>query len=83
MSLISSIAIYFVIWWLVLFVVLPFGVTGHEESDDLAPGADRGAPRQPLLVKKALATTVLAGIVFAAVYVYFGVLDLTLEDLIW
>ncbi len=82
MSLLSSVAIYFVIWWLMLFLVLPFGVKSEDATDDLTPGADRGAPSQPLLVRKALATTVLAAIVFAGVYVYFGVLNLTLEDLI-
>jgi predicted secreted protein len=82
MSLLSSVAIFFVIWWLVLFVVLPFGVTSRDGTDDLTPGADPGAPLQPLLVRKALATTVLAAIVFAGVYLYFGVFKLTLEDLI-
>ena len=82
MSLVSSVAIYFVIWWLVLFLVLPFGVAGQNETGELTPGADPGAPQQPLLVKKALATTVIAAIVFAGVYIYFGVLGLTLEDLI-
>ena len=27
-----SLAIYFVIWWVVLFAVLPFGVTGQREA---------------------------------------------------
>lgn len=82
MSLVSSVAIYFVIWWLVLFVVLPFGVQSQDETQNGVPGADRGAPQQPLLVRKALATTVLAAIIFAGVYFYFGYLELTLEDLI-
>jgi predicted secreted protein len=82
MTLVSSIAIYFVIWWLVLFVVLPFGVQSQDASDQGVPGADRGAPQQPLLLRKALATTLLSAIIFAGVYFYFGYLDMTLEDLI-
>ncbi len=82
MSPLSSVAIYFVIWWLVLFAVLPFGVRGQHEANDIMPGTDHGAPQQPLLLKKAAATTLIAGIIFAGVYLYFGVLDLTLEDLI-
>ena len=82
MSLLSSVAIYFVIWWLVLFVVLPFGVRSQAEMEDVAPGTDRGAPHQPGLVRKAIATTLLAGVVFACVYLYFGVFGLSIEDLV-
>ncbi len=82
MSLVSSIAIYFVIWWLVLFIVLPFGVRSQHEAGDVAVGSDLGAPHQPLLVKKAIATTILAAVIFSAVYLYFGTFQMTLEDLI-
>jgi predicted secreted protein len=82
MSLVSSVAIYFVIWWLVLFAVLPFGVRSQHEAGELTFGSDHGAPHQPLLVKKAAATTVIAAIIFAAIYLYFGVFQLSLEDLI-
>ena len=82
MSLVSAVAIYFVIWWLVLFVVLPFGVTSQHEADEMALGTDPGAPAEPLLLKKAIATTVLAAIIFAGVYLYFGTFGMTLEDLI-
>ena len=82
MSLVSSLAIYFVIWWLVLFAVLPFGVRSQHEADDVTLGTDHGAPHQPLLVKKAAVTTIIAAVVFAGVYLYFGYLGMTLEDLI-
>ena len=37
-------AIYFVLWWVMLFVTLPFGVRSqHEEGGDLQ-GTDPGAP---------------------------------------
>jgi predicted secreted protein len=82
MSLVSALAIYFVIWWICLFVVLPFGVRSQVEADDVTFGTERGAPHQPFLVRKAIATTLLSALVFAAVYIYFGILGLTLEDLI-
>jgi predicted secreted protein len=65
MSLISSIAIYFIIWWLVLFTTLPFGVRRQETVE---PGNDPGAPEKPLLLRKLIATTVIAAIIFAGVY---------------
>lgn len=81
MSLISSIAIYFVLWWLCLFIVLPFGVRNQHESGDVTLGTEHGAPDKPQLARKVLITTLLAAIIFAGVYVYFGVYNLTLIDL--
>jgi predicted secreted protein len=81
MSLLPSIAIFFVIWWLCLFVVLPFGVKSQHEAGEIAPGTEAGAPHRPHLVRRAAATTVLAAIIFAAVYLYFDVYGKTLEDL--
>jgi predicted secreted protein len=65
MNPISAIAIYFVIWWLVLFIILPFGVrNAHETGGTVEEGNDAGAPVNPRLVRKAIQTTVLATIVF-------------------
>ena len=82
MSLLPSIAIYFVIWWLCLFLVLPFGVRSQHEGEEIAPGTEAGAPINPYLLRRVAATTILAGIIFAGVYLYFGVYDMTLEDLL-
>jgi predicted secreted protein len=72
MSLPLGIATYFTTWWVVLFAVLPFGVRSASEADvaDLPRGADPGAPLLPNLGKKALWTTLVSGIVFAALDAY-------------
>ena len=57
-------AIFFIVWWLVLFMVLPFGVRKVENPE---PGHERGAPAKPMLVRKAIITTVLAAVVTAIV----------------
>jgi predicted secreted protein len=83
MGLFPSIAVFFVIWWLCLFVVLPFGVRSqHEMNEVVAPGTDAGAPHRPYLIRKALVTTILAAIIFAGVHVYFNVYHFSLETLI-
>ncbi len=82
MGLFPSIAVYFVIWWLCLFLTLPFGVKSQHETDEVAPGTEAGAPVKPRLLVKALATTVLATIIFSGFYIYFNVYHLTLEDLV-
>jgi predicted secreted protein len=65
----SMIAIYFIIWWLSLFVVLPFGIQNAAETGDAVDeGNDAGAPIVHGLAWKALITTVIASIAFAIVY---------------
>jgi predicted secreted protein len=64
MSWVSLVAIYFVTWWMVLFVVLPFGVRNSAEAGTaVADGHDAGAPLQPQLLRKAKITTVLSAVV--------------------
>lgn len=61
-------AVYFVLWWITLFAVLPWGVKSQDEEGDISPGSEPGAPTRPLLLRKLLATTVVAGIVFGVGY---------------
>ena len=68
MPLSLSLAIYFIIWWLVLFTVLPIGVTTQAEHGEVVPGSAESAPIQPRLLFKALLTTAIATVVFAVVY---------------
>jgi predicted secreted protein len=81
-SPVSALAIYFIIWWLCLFVVLPFGIKSQHETNHVAPGTEHGAPQQPLLLRKALATTLLSALIFMGVYLYFGVYEMSLQDLL-
>jgi predicted secreted protein len=71
MAISTAIAIYFLVWWIVLFAVLPWGVRNQEESGDITPGTDPGAPAVHTVWKKLLWTTIVASLVFgilAAVY---------------
>jgi predicted secreted protein len=69
MKIASALAIYFVIWWTVLFAVLPFGVRNSAEAGEVVEqGHEAGAPVAHGLGKKALITTVIAALVFAVVY---------------
>lgn len=69
MNLASALAIYFIIWWLVLFLVLPFGIrNAHETGETVEEGHEPGAPVNPRLVHKVFITTILASLIFAAFY---------------
>ena len=67
-----AIAVYFTTWWTVLFAILPFGVKSQHEAGagDLPPGADAGAPVAPMLLRKALWTTAVSAVIFAALDAY-------------
>jgi predicted secreted protein len=82
MSIATGLAIYFIIWWMVLFAVLPFGVRSQQESGDVTPGSDPGAPVLPQLARKLVWTTVVAGVVFALGYVIYAYRLIALDDLV-
>ena len=54
MSVSFAIAIYFVIWWTVLFAVLPIGVRTQGEDGAVVPGTPESAPTRPRLVRVVL-----------------------------
>ena len=68
----TGLAVYFVIWWLVLFLTLPFGVRSQHEDGDSAPGTDPGAPILARMGRKLLMTTLISGVIFAiAMWAYY------------
>jgi predicted secreted protein len=60
----TGLAIYFVIWWIVLFAILPIRVRSQAEAGDVVPGTEASAPERPRLLLKAGLTTIVAGVVF-------------------
>ena len=68
MSPITAAAVYFIIWWLTLFLVLPIGVRSQTEDGKVAAGTDPGAPVRSRILLKLFANTILAGIVFGLVW---------------
>ncbi|HEX6980520.1 MAG TPA: DUF1467 family protein [Alphaproteobacteria bacterium] len=65
MSLATGIAVYVVVWWIVLFAVLPWGV---RSPDQPVRGHAESAPENPRLLLKAVVTTLIAGIVWFGIY---------------
>jgi predicted secreted protein len=74
----TAFAIYFVIWWVTLFLALPFGIRSQHEDGAGAPGTDPGAPIMsrmgPRLFWNTVASAVIFAIAAAAYYAgYFNV----------
>ncbi|WP_024506894.1 DUF1467 family protein [Bradyrhizobium sp. ARR65] len=63
-TLSTAFAIYFVIWWVTLFLTLPFGVRSQHEDGVGAPGTDPGAPIASRMGIKLIWNTVISAVVF-------------------
>ncbi len=70
MSPVLGTAIYAILWWVVFFAVLPWGVRGQHEDGvaATAPGSDPGAPVRPMVWRKAGVTTLIAGLLWLGVF---------------
>ncbi|WP_342108897.1 DUF1467 family protein [Methylobacterium sp. SI9] len=60
----GAIALYFVVWWTLLFAVLPLRNQPETRPTHVVPGQDPGAPAAPRLREKAIWTTLVAGAAF-------------------
>ncbi|TQV79113.1 DUF1467 family protein [Denitrobaculum tricleocarpae] len=65
MNWFTGILVYIIVWWVMLFAVLPWGVRKVENPEE---GHEVGAPANPMLGRKALITTGLAAVVWVAIY---------------
>lgn len=72
MGILLTIGLYFVIWWVVLFAILPFGVRSQEEMDNIAPGTEPAAPTHPLLLYKVIATSIVTLIIIGIVHLVYN-----------
>ena len=69
MSITGSIIVYVMIWWVVFFSVLPFGIKSNKEIfKNTIEGNDPGAPKNPKIAKKFLITTIITSILFIVIY---------------
>ena len=61
----TTLAVYFTVWWTVLFAVLPWGAGAPAEIE---PGMATSAPAKPRLALKFAITSVLALVITAAIW---------------
>jgi predicted secreted protein len=67
MSWATGVMVYLVIWWTILFAVLPLGVRRVENP---GWGQERGAPERPQLLRKALITSIVAAVLWIGFYLF-------------
>ena len=65
MSWATGLMVYLVIWWTMLFTVLPLGVRRVQNP---GRGQDPGAPERPQLLRKAIITSLVAAVLWLGFY---------------
>ena len=81
MNWVSMVALFFVIWWLVLFAILPFGLKTQDEEDDVTLGTVSSAPRGPHMLRAVLWTTLVTAIIVGGFYGLTNVLGFGFDDI--
>ena len=70
MDPVGALVVFVITWWLSFFCVLPIGVQGQFEDDgEVVEGTEEGAPKEPMLKKKAIWATI--GAVILTVLAHF------------
>ncbi len=80
-SISTAFAIYFVLWWVVLFLTLPFGVRSQHEDGEGAPGTDPGAPIVTRMGNKLIWTTLISAVIFGLAMLAYQAGYLNIERL--
>ncbi len=83
MSIVSALVLYAVIWFLVLFIVLPIRLETQGDRGEVVPGTHAGAPANLQMGKKAKLVTLIAAVIWVLIagVILSGVI--TVEDLDW
>ena len=69
MGIAGSIILFLLIWWLLLFIVLPLNISDTAEKI-VEGGNDTGAPSNPQIFKKFLITTIISIIIWSIMYMF-------------
>ena len=75
MTWVSIFAVFFIIWWVVLFATLPFSLRTQAEEGEVTLGTVESAPARPHMLRAVIRTTVVTIVIFGIYWVathYFG-----------
>ncbi|MBW9087971.1 DUF1467 family protein [Rhizobium wenxiniae] len=75
MPILTIAAIYFILWWTVLFIVLPLGYRSQHEEGEVTLGTVESAPAKFRGGRVILLTTLISAAIYLAYHlasVYFG-----------
>lgn len=68
-GIVNGVVVFLIVWWLVIFMMLPIGVRSQEEEGDVLEGSEPGAPVAPQLKQKAWWTTIITSGIWIIYYI--------------
>ena len=80
MNVVTGIVLYAIIWFVTLFVILPFRMKSQSEEGNVVPGTPGSAPAEPALRKRFLITTLVAAILWGGVAAIILTEAISIED---
>jgi predicted secreted protein len=84
MTIGAALVLFAVVWFMILFIVLPLYQPSQAEDGDVVPGTSPSAPANPQLVKRAVIVTGLSVIVWAIIVAIITTGAISLESMnIW
>lgn len=81
MSWISFAALFFVVWWTVIFATLPFSLRTQDDDEEVTLGTVSSAPRGPHMWRVALRTTVVTALIMGTLYLIVNVWGFGFNDI--
>lgn len=81
MSWVLAVAVFFIVWWVTLFAVLPFSLRTQHEDGDVTLGTVKSAPRGPHVFRAMVRTTIITIVLFAIWYIAVDIYGFGFEDI--
>ncbi len=83
MTITAAIVLFAVTWFMVFFIVLPLRLTTQGDAGVVVPGTPKGAPLNEIVARKAKITTLVAIVVWAALYLVITSGLISVRDFDW
>ncbi|MBI1620606.1 DUF1467 family protein [Aquamicrobium zhengzhouense] len=81
MNWLSIAASYFILWWVVLFAMLPFGLRTQDDDGEVTLGTVSSAPKGSHMRGAFIRTTISTTLIFAAGYFAAVYFDFSFNDI--
>ncbi|MEO9459121.1 MAG: DUF1467 family protein [Lentilitoribacter sp.] len=76
----TYLAIYFIMWWISLFLVLPFSGKSQAEAGEVVLGTTKSAPANLNVIRVVIMNSIVASVFFLCFYLLVEVFGVTFDD---
>ena len=83
MGITSGIVLYAVLWFLTFLIAIPIRLETQGDVGDVVPGTHASSPENHHLRKKAIITTIVAGVLWAIIATIIITGTITVRDFDW